>query len=322
MKKEEIIRVFFEHQSIENQIRIIKDFNISIDGFRTDKLSINTYSLVQSKVLRDITNTVNLKAIQLTVRGLMNVDGNNYDHFLSAEKIVEKYEGDFKGLLLTASLDNFQQKSTNIASLLLHKSGKEMGLNNHNKNQPLSTFEESSEKIVELRDIITKLENNNKSKDNAIQKHIIEKQKLEKLLSIKKENIKKYSKEIAGLKNDIDSLKESLIEKNNKLKIVKDLNESLKSEIQKMKQDSIKEIHIIGIPDGLRESNNDYIFYYNDNEIENFINNQNTSSDHHYFFYPPGLSYYNLRKLINSKNIKRISDKYEYTMIIKEVSIL
>lgn len=322
MKKEEIIRVFFEHQSIENQIRIIKDFNIGIDGFRTDKLSINTYSLVQSKVLRDITNTMNLKAIQLTVRGLMNVDGNNYDHFLSAEKIVEKYEDDFKGLLLTASLDNFQQKSTNIASLLLQKSGKEISLNNQNNNQPLSTFEESSEKIVELRDIITQLENNNKSKDNAIQKHIIEKQKLENLLSIKKETIKKYSKEIAGLKNDIDSLKESLIEKNNKLKIVKDLNESLKSEIQKMKQDSIKEIHIIGIPDGLRESNNDYIFYYNDNEIENFINNQNTSSNHHYFFYPPGLSYYNLRKLINSKNIKRISDKYEYTNIIKDVSIL
>ena len=65
MKKEEIIKVFFKHQSIENQIKIIKNFNIKIDGFRTDKITKDTYSFIRSKILNDLTNHQNMKAIQI-----------------------------------------------------------------------------------------------------------------------------------------------------------------------------------------------------------------------------------------------------------------
>ncbi|HDE9738885.1 TPA: hypothetical protein PD844_002679, partial [Staphylococcus aureus] len=222
------------------------------------------------------------------------------------DKISEKYNKDFNGLITIFENDKYGELTEKIISNFVID------------NSPIKyeNSDKNKDKEFVLRNIIQSLESKLQIKDK----------KIDELLKLNKEaekKIKKYEdltiklNEAIKVKNDeLNEKKEVLQNKIIELEQLKEQpypkdNNSLHSE-----NINDTKINIIGAPDLWKLESTEDICFYNEDEIDNFINNYNNENSKFYVV-RFGVTSYSSRKIKKQTHAIFINNKDEYIKIIK-----
>lgn len=217
MDRIKALKDLFEIQSIDEKMRIIKEYGITIDGFS----NVNTIAIRKNEKIintKAISNR-NLKNILKEINVRKKIHENSLDNFLSSEKIIDKYDKDWEKIILIFEQDEYGSKTIEILKGLTERYKK-----NSETIEPFKDGQPEDIKTIDKqREIIVKLENDIKIKEQKQNKVIQETLDL----GSKVNNLNKAYKEVKEKNKNV-------MDVNNKLKLE---NEELKVRVEKLSND-------------------------------------------------------------------------------------
>ncbi|RIN07795.1 hypothetical protein BU097_12970, partial [Staphylococcus xylosus] len=155
MQKSKAIKELFKVQDTKNKFKIVKDYDLQIKGF--SNITIDLLEQNEIYISNQIASTQNIKKITNIIKSKIKSE-QNLDYLLSIEKIFEKYNQEFNGLLTIFENDKYSELTEKIITSLTIDSS----LIKHEN----STENEDKETV--LRGIIQSLELKLQTKDQKI----------------------------------------------------------------------------------------------------------------------------------------------------------
>ncbi|MDW8543439.1 hypothetical protein SD307_08475 [Staphylococcus sp. KG4-1] len=169
MQKSKAIKELFKVQDTKNKFKIVKDYDLQIKGF--SNITIDLLEQNEIYISNQIASTQNIKKITNIIKSKIKSE-QNLDYLLSIEKIFEKYNQEFNGLLTIFENDKYSELTEKIITSLTIDSS----LIKHEN----STENEDKETV--LRGIIQSLELKLQTKDQKIDEILKLNRELEKKL--------------------------------------------------------------------------------------------------------------------------------------------
>ncbi|PZH51766.1 hypothetical protein [Staphylococcus aureus] len=303
MQKSKAIKELFKIQDNENKFKIIKNYDLKIKGF--SNITLDFIEQNEKYISNQIATTQNIKKITNIIKNNKKNE-QNLDYLLSIDKISEKYNKDFDGLITIFENDKYGELTEKIISNFMIDNSP-IKYENTNKN-------ENKESI--LRNIIQSLE----SKIQKKEKKNNELLKLKKELKKKNRNWEdltvKLKETIKVKKYELKEIKEVLQNNINELEQLKEKSNSKESDSLPIKNNNETAINIIGAPGLWKLESTENIYFYNEDEIDNFISNYNNENSRFYVV-NFGVTSYSARKLKKQTHAIFINNKDEYIKIIK-----
>nr|WP_318757998.1 hypothetical protein [Staphylococcus sp. KG4-3]MDW8562862.1 hypothetical protein [Staphylococcus sp. KG4-3] len=167
MQKSKAIKELFKVQDTKNKFKIVKDYDLQIKGF--SNITIDLLEQNEIYISNQIASTQNIKKITNIIKSKIKSE-QNLDYLLSIEKIFEKYNQEFNGLLTIFENDKYSELTEKIITSLTIDSS----LIKHEN----STENEDKETV--LRGIIQSLELKLQTKDQKIDEILKLNRELEK----------------------------------------------------------------------------------------------------------------------------------------------
>ncbi|MEB7434519.1 hypothetical protein [Staphylococcus pasteuri] len=309
MLKSKAIKELFNVQEIKDKFKIIKDYNLQIKGF--SNISIDVLENNEKYISNQISNTQNVKKISNVIRNNIKHE-QNLDYLLSTEKILEKYNKDFMGLLTIFENDKYGEVTEKIIQNL--------AINTPSVSS--KTISTNKDKESKLRNIIQSLELKIQTKDKKINE-------LLKLNSDLKKEIAEYEKHTLKLSDNIKVKNTELITKDeilqNKIDELNLLKDTIKTEedysLQVINEENINndaKINIIGAPDLWKLENSQNVNFYKERDIDKFIYNFNNNTNSKFYAVKFGITSYSSRILKKQVDIIFINSKEEFIKLLKE----
>lgn len=318
MDRIKALKHLFEIQSIDEKMRIINEYGITIDGFS----NVNTITIRKNEKIinaKAISNR-NLKNIIKEINIRKKAHENSLEIFLSSEKIINKYDKDWDKIIQIFEQDEYGAKTIEIL-----KSLTEHSRTSNEILEPINDQEQEDIKIIDKqREIIVKLENDIKIKDqkrNKVTQEIFD-------LESKMNNLNKaYKKVTESNKNIIDVNKKLKLE-NEKLKmLVEKKNNDIKKldieynklfkEKKEVQKDNEGKAYIFGSSLRMREElikTEANLVFIEEEEISKFFDIAIRNQDE-VIFYKYGITIsilYSLRKTPNYKEFQSMEKMSNY----------
>ncbi|HFD7743785.1 TPA: hypothetical protein ACF53M_002588, partial [Staphylococcus aureus] len=96
MQKSKAIKELFKIQDTEDKFKIIKNYDLKIKGF--SNITIDLLEQNEKYISNQIATTQNINKITNIIKSNIKNE-HNLDYLLSFDKISEKYNKDFNGLI-------------------------------------------------------------------------------------------------------------------------------------------------------------------------------------------------------------------------------
>lgn len=115
MQKSKAIKELFKVQDTKNKFKIIKDYDLQIKGF--SNITIDLLEQNEIYISNQIASTQNIKKITNIIKSKIKSE-QNLDYLLSIDKIFEKYNQEFNGLLTIFENDKYSELTEKIITSL------------------------------------------------------------------------------------------------------------------------------------------------------------------------------------------------------------
>ncbi|MEM5418722.1 hypothetical protein V2W23_10740 [Staphylococcus gallinarum] len=303
MQKSKAIKELFKIQDNKNKFKIIKNYDLKIKGF--SNITIDLLEQNEKYISNQIATTQNIKKITNIIKNSKKNE-QNLDYLLSIDKISEKYNKDFDGLITIFENDKYGELTEKIISNFMIDNSP-IKYENPNKN-------ENKESI--LRNIIQSLESKIQIKDQKIDELLKLNNELEKKTRNCEDLTVKLNETIKVKDYQLKEIKEVLQNNMNELEQLKEQSNSKENDSLPFKNNNETAINIIGAPDLWKLESTENIYFYNEDEIDNFISNYNNENSRFYVV-NFGVTSYSARKLKKQTHAIFINNKDEYIKIIK-----
>ncbi|MBO1219958.1 hypothetical protein [Mammaliicoccus sciuri] len=307
MQKSKAIKELFKVQELNEKFSIIKEYNLDIKGF-----SNITYELLEQNekyISNQVSSIQNIKKITNRIKSHIKRE-QNLDYLLSVEKIIEKYNKNFLGLLVIFENDQYGQLTESIIEeLILEPQIKE--------DQDKSTIEDKEEVF---RSLIKTLETKIQNKDQKIKEVITINKELENKMKTYEVQIKKLSNEIKIKDSKLNDKNEILQSKIDELEQLKEANKAQYNKNFYNKEDQSTNdplINIIGAPDFWKIDTPKNFVFFNDDEIDSFIESYQNSNNSLFYVVKFGVTAYIARMLKKQLPVFFINSKDEFESLIK-----
>lgn len=307
MQKSKAIKELFKVQELNEKFSIIKEYNLDIKGF-----SNITYELLEQNekyISNQVSSIQNIKKITNRIKSHIKRE-QNLDYLLSVEKIIEKYNKNFLGLLIIFENDQYGQLTESIIDELILEDPKI-------EEQDKSTIEDKEEVF---RSLIQTLEIKIQNKDQKIKEILTINKELENKIKIYEVQIKKLSNEIKIKDSKLDNKNEMLQSKIDELEQLKEVNKTQYNKNLYIKEDQSTNdplINIIGAPDFWKIDKFRNVVFFNEDEIDSFIKSYQNSNNSLFYIVKFGVTAYTARKLKKQLPVIFINNKEEFKNAIK-----
>ena len=155
MQKSKAIKELFKIQDTEDKFKIIKNYDLKIKGF--SNITIDLLEQNEKYISNQIATTQNINKITNIIKSNIKNE-HNLDYLLSFDKISEKYNKDFNGLITIFENDKYGELTEKIISNFVID------------NSPIKyeNSDKNKDKEFVLRNIIQSLESKLQIKDKKI----------------------------------------------------------------------------------------------------------------------------------------------------------
>ncbi|WP_436943714.1 hypothetical protein [Staphylococcus xylosus] len=308
MQKSKAIKELFKVQDTKNKFKIIKDYDLQIKGF--SNITIDLLEQNEIYISNQIASTQNIKKITNIIKSKIKSE-QNLDYLLSIEKIFEKYNQEFNGLLTIFENDKYSELTEKIITSLT--------IDNSLIKHENSTENEDKETV--LRGIIQSLELKLQTKDQKIDEILKLNRELEKKIKNLENQTVKLNSSIKLKTSDLNTKEEIL---QSKIIELERLNEHLQSKEKhflhlKNKELNINntKINIIGAPDLWKLEKSENTHFYNEENVDDFIHSYNNTNNSKFYVVKFGITSYTSRKLKKQIHVVFINNKEEFIKIIR-----
>ncbi|OEK79678.1 hypothetical protein AST03_06860 [Staphylococcus equorum] len=309
MQKSKAIKELFKIQDTTQKFEIIKKYDLNIKGF--SNITMDILKQNEKYISNQITSTQNISKINSTIKSSIKAE-NNLDYLLSPEKIIEKYNYDFKGLLTIFENDQYSE----LTEIMIDKITMDTTqVNTNNSN-------EDDSKKETLRNIIKSLELKLQNREEKIQVLLKNSKEINRKIDDYRNQIDKLNEKITKNHNDLETKNESIQIKKVKINELKEKLEIQKSNTLYLedtkKASHNKSIHIMGAPELWKSEKLKNVEFYNEKNTDLFIQKSNKHMVHKFYIVKFGVTSYTSRKLKKLMNVTFIDSKEDFAKILEE----
>ncbi|WP_394856281.1 hypothetical protein [Staphylococcus borealis] len=321
MNNSKAIKSLFKIQTDEEKLKIINNFDLTIDGFS----NINKKKIEKNRdfINNKVNSGQNVFKIEKKIKQELKNDENEFDYILNPEIIVKKYGHDFNKLIKVFYKDGYSELTIKIIDLLNINFTIADNDFDEEKNDNKNTSENEKDN---LRRIIVDLQDKIKSRENKINELINYKTSNSKKTKMLEEKLTLKDSKINELKKDVEKLENSQSVKEKEIQLYleelekyKVENINLKRKTEEFKIYLKKQVHIIGVPNDLKNFPNKLLNFYSSNESDLFIQKYNDKPNDDYYIFKPNVTTYVYRQIHNNTKVTSIKTKNELISILKKV---